>query len=52
MASEIAASMGGFAIPASRLVSFDKEITNSIDYVFGNTVPNSPPNKIPLNNFP
>ena len=34
----MANSMGGFAIPASQLVRFDKDITNSIEYVFGNTV--------------
>jgi len=38
MAADIAKGMGGFAIPASRLVHFDKEIMNSIEYVFGNTV--------------
>jgi len=38
MASNLAHSMDGFAMPAYRLVTFDKELTNSIEYVFGNTV--------------
>lgn len=38
MAENIAQSQGGFAIPAYRLVHFDKELTNSMEYVFGNTV--------------
>ena len=38
LANTIAQSMGGYAIPAVKLITFDKELTPSMDFVFGNTV--------------
>jgi structural maintenance of chromosome 2 len=37
-AERIAKELGGFAIPASRLVKYDPELRNSIEFVFGGSV--------------
>lgn len=38
IAQNIANSLGGAAYPAYSLINYDKELKNSMEYVFGNTV--------------
>lgn len=40
IAQNIANSLGGAAYPAYSLINYDKELKNSMEYVFGNTVIN------------